>query len=920
MSAFGPYTAPTVLDLDLLGTGGIYLITGDTGSGKTTIFDAICYALFGKASGDVRDGAALRSRNAPPEVKTEVGLEFVYKDKRYGVKRSPEYMRKKTRGEGLTKESAYAELILPDGKVVTGQGEVTAKVTEILGVDKGQFSQIAMIAQGDFQRLLIAKTEDRRKIFGKIFDTGRYEVLGNRLRDEANRLLHECQSIEALGLHTLCGVRIAGEMTDELSALTEGRLTPGESIAVIEELISLDRRSEGECEAAVAELEKKRSTLAGKINTHESLLALKESVTLARAELSRLTSESESFNAAYQAALARGEGLAALSESIARLTATLPDYEAAEDAHTVLAEMLREQGELSAATEQAVAERTELDKKIAADEARLSALSAAAERIGEVRLRLTELEGVLSGYGKALAELDSMQDCDAQVFILTEQYERDRERLRRLTDAYSEMNIAYLDAQAGILAKTLADGEPCPVCGSTEHPAPARMPTDAPDKAALDLAQSEVAQATECARASSEMLGAKRGALAGIQKSLEACVAELPSCCALDLAVASGDGTLRAALTDGKEKTQALCREAKEELLSLEAEASQRTALEESIPSAKARAAKLSSLERERRDSLSALNARIDETKKKAAELQGKLEYKSRNDAQKVINDLQSEHILVSDAVKSAKDALDKCTGEIARQKGIIDGGAQALSGLDGTDIDALREELSALDKRREELLGEIRSAHSRLEANTAIVASLGDLLSRGGECERRYKLVRLLSDTANGSLSGKEKVSLEAYVQGAFFDRIINRANLRLMRMTAGQYELVRRAEAENNQSKSGLELDVIDHYTASSRSVRTLSGGETFMASLSLALGLSDEISSRSGGIQLDTMFVDEGFGSLSPDSLDAAIRVLCSLEEGGRLVGIISHVGELKERIDKQIVVTKNKSGESTVVVRP
>lgn len=470
LSAFGPYAGRVELLLDRLGQSGLYLITGDTGAGKTTIFDAITFALYGEASGGSREPSMLRSKYADPATPTEVTLRFVYAGREYTVRRSPEYTRPARRGAGMVTQAAEAELTCPDGRVITRLREVNQALCGILGVDRQQFSQIAMIAQGDFLRLLLADTRDRQAIFREIFKTGRYQTLQERLKTESAALRQQCDALR----------------------------------------------------------------------------------------------------------------------------------------------------------------------------------------------------------------------------------QRVEQSLGRVRDAAGQP----------------LDGLP---------------PEDA-------LARTE---------------------------------------------------TLLAAAPE--------------------------------------------------------------------------------------------------------------------------------------MDLAAQRERRAALADRRAELADRREQLRLRLAGNAAARDEAGAALTQLTRLEARWGWVRALADTAGGSLNGKEKVMLETYVQTAYFDRIVARANTRFMVMSAGQYELQRCRTADNNRSQSGLELEVVDHYNGTVRSVRTLSGGESFLASLALALGLSDEVQSSAGGIRLDTMFVDEGFGSLDEQALQQALQALASLTGGNRLIGLISHVAELKDRIDRQIVITKQRAGGSTAVLR-
>ena len=918
MRAFGPYSNTTALELDKLGSCGLYLITGDTGAGKTTIFDAICYALFAAASGDVRDGAGLRSKNADPSVKTEVELVFLFKEKKYTVRRSPEYMRKKARGEGFTKEGASSELIMPDGRVVTGVNEVTAEITTLLGVDRAQFSQIAMIAQGDFQKLLLAKTEDRKRIFEKIFNTELYGVLQRRLSDEANRLSDEYQRDANLMEHTLKSIR-AAEVSEDIERLKGNKYKPEESAELIEELIKSDKLLEEQCAADIARTDEEISLTEAQIKTHEELVLMMQELTVAKTECARLEARREELLAVCALADEKAAEIVKITQESARLGATLALYAELDSVRDEL-KLLSLQREACGGELDLLNTRYEtLNKQIEADEKEFKTVGEAALRVGEIKLGKNELDILLSKYKQAKSELDGVCEVDSSVFILDERYRGELGRFQNLTAELAALRTSYLNAQAGILAADLKDGVPCPVCGSTDHPAPCKTVDGAPSKETLDLAEAQELEARERASRTSEELGRLRGALEQRREALLRCAGELSLTDAEELLRENNYARLRELIDEGRDRTRALYEEETVALQECEEKARRYNALQDEIPKHKDELKALDERKRVAQDRLSALDANTSEKTKTAESLASKLEYESQNEVNKVINSLQNRRESLENDINIAKENLTKCDNDIAKNKGIIENLESQASRLKTQDAEQLRQQLLELKAKKGYLLNQSNAIHARIVSNTDVLETMRELILKHGQTYAKYTVIKVISNTANGTVAGKEKISLEAYVQGAFFDRIIDRANVRLMRMTHGQYELKRRLEAENKRPKSGLDLDVVDHYTATERSVKMLSGGETFMASLSLALGLSDEIMSRAGGIKLDTLFVDEGFGSLSPDSLDAAIEALLSLEEGGRLVGIISHVGELKERIERQLVVTKDKNGQSSVRIQ-
>ncbi|MBQ7499400.1 MAG: SMC family ATPase [Clostridia bacterium] len=913
MSAFGPYAGNTVVDFSRLGTSGLYLITGDTGAGKTTIFDAITYALFGEPSGSSRSAGMLRSKYASPDTRTVVELTFEYAGREYYIKRYPDYERPSSRGGGMTTEKANAELKFPDGKVVTKKKDVDAAVTELIGIDRGQFTQIAMIAQGDFLKLLLASTDDRKKIFRKIFHTDNYSVLQDRLKGETSRLGREYELLSASIKQHIDGITCP---EDDVFSIDVGRAKSGE--LPIDEVTVLIQRLTDKDELAEKSLEKETAAIDARIREMTEAIAKAEEYEKAedmlKAAERNLDSESKAA-AAYKKALEEAESKLSeadkLNTRIAELKATAPDY----------AE-LREK----------TAERDTLVRKIGSSESYIDLKKSAAEKlaagIDALKKERETLTDVSADIAKAEAERKTISETSERITAFRTEYGElcSRRRLyenartdyiARRTDAeekkksYEEGYTAYLDEQAGLIAAELEDGKPCPVCGSTEHPKKARLSENAPTKAALDKMKSASEKAEKLAAETSQRAGEIASAVKEKENAIKKSAKEL-----------FGSEDIENVETVICEKEAGLSKQTEDvtELLdSLGKKASRRAELDDLIPEKESELETLKTNIADGEKALAEMNANLASAEKRMKELKEGLEYGSEEELGAAVSELQSRKIGIESAVEKARAEHIACDKRIAELKARIGQAEVMLKDKTEIDVDALKTDRAALAEERQAILRKRSGISTRLSINKNIHARLSTRAKEISGLEARLKTVRALSNTANGNISGKEKIMLETYIQMTYFDRIIARANTRLVTMSNGQFELKRRESADNNRSQSGLELDVIDYYNGSVRSVNTLSGGESFKASLSLALGLSDEICSGAGGIRIDTMFVDEGFGSLDTDSLRQAMNALAGLTEGNRLVGIISHVSELKERIDKQIVVTKEKTGGSRVEIK-
>ena len=910
MSAFGPYAGEVSVNFDALGTSGLYLITGDTGAGKTTIFDAITFALFGEPSGDNRDAGMLRSQYASPETPTEVELVFDYAGRRYTVRRNPQYTRRKTRGEGFTEEKANAELRYPDGRLVTRTREVNQAVTEILGVDRGQFGQIAMLAQGDFRKLLKASTDERKKIFQKLFHTENFYALQMRLKDEAGRLGKEYEKTETSIRQYIAGIAVHEDdvLSLEVSKAKDGALPMDEVLALLDQLITGDEEQYTDITARAKALEtelaevNKRLTLAGaQKKTEEALKKAQAELTVEQPKLPALQSalaEKEKNGPAIEAAVKRS----------AAFTAELPDYaelDSQNKVYTALGESIAELEEKIARTEQDIKASTEDRDKMQAELDTLQ--TAEADQISA--------ENALARKSEQLQSAEALQEEIRAIHELTTKlqtaqaaYVGKAQKAAALKADYDRKYRAYLDEQAGVLAQTLTEGTPCPVCGSRAHPHPAALSAEAPGKAELDRAKAAAERADKEAAAASEEAGkldssikAKKEAALRNSRSLlaaadfEVLVSLLPEkrgiweqekqSCAATLKLHQGRAKR-------KQELAALIRQKDERLKTLAEKQS------------------------EQKNRLTTEQADQKATASRIGTLTEKLSFASAKEAETEIERLAQERKRLQGEIDSARKALDAEREKIAGLEAAVHTHREALADRLEIDTEAEAQKQAALNAEKSALAERSKETYSRLQTNRGIKANIADKIQEAAGIEKRWATVKALSDTANGALSGKDKIMLETYVQMMVFDRILERANLRLLRMTGGQYEFIRRRDASNQKSQSGLELDVIDHYNDTQRSANSISGGEGFMASLSLALGLSDEIQSTAGGIRLDTLFVDEGFGSLDDNALQDVMRALIGLTEGNRLVGIISHVAELKEKIDKQILVTKEKTGGSSV----
>ncbi len=910
ISAFGPYAGTTELDLRVLGTGGLYLITGDTGAGKTTLFDAITFALFGEPSGDMRESAMLRSQYAADDTPTRVELVFAYRGLEYTVRRSPAYERPKLRGEGTTSVPATAEFLAPDTPPVNRVSDVNTAVRELLGVDRAQFCQIAMLAQGEFRRLLTAGTRDRREIFQKIFKTDRYELFQDELRRAENEAKTALDEREAQVLRLLATVRCAPEaaLAPALRQAQAGETSPREAAEILEALI---REDEAALQAAKEEHEQAEvrgdelSRLMEREDARRKRLAELEENEKKRAELMPLIETLKNILAAHAA---REPEIASLRAGITAIELEAPRYEALEK----LRETLGELRAAAAAAEKALSQmREEQARRGAAlqsmrDEA--ASLSDAGEKLQVLRREEDALEARRTALRTLRTELSDLDRIQTTWESAVHAYETAAEKAAEARSAAETARRAFLDEQAGILAETLIEGEPCPVCGSVHHPRKACKAPGAPAESDVNALEEAARLAEADQGEKSRAAGERKGVFSEAKTRLQRRLRELLNDCPLSDGDRQAEELLR--VLDGQAADTA-ARAAAEE-----ARVRRKEALDRLLPQEEAGYADGAEALLRAELRMTGERSQAEALEKQVKELSLALPYPDRKAAEAAKSALQADLDGILAAAERAQAEYAAANGDLTRLEAA---GEQLRSQLDGVtpyELEDAADELAALTARRSELRERQIDLGARLTGSKNALQQIEKITEELDPLRERWAWLSELSDAANGK--SRPHISLETYAQTTWFDRVLGRANVHLMRMSGGKYELKRRDETAGSRGQSGLELDVIDFYNGTERSVRTLSGGESFLASLSLALGLSELVQEQGGGIRLDTLFVDEGFGSLDDETLRVAMNALASLTDGDRLVGVISHVSQLRERIEKQIVVRKLPAGGSAVSI--
>ena len=868
LSAFGPYVERTVIDFSALGEEGLFLIAGDTGAGKTTIFDAISFALYGEASGgkEKRKSKSFHSDYVSDQTETYVELTFRHRGETWWIRRNLEYQRpakkKKDGMETTTRQAADAQMRNEDtGEEILRMDDVNRRVRELLGLTQDQFTQTVMIAQGDFLKILTASSDDRKKLFRDLFHTNLYVDLQSRLQEKNRACADEQKALEQVILSA------------------EGKIDPEAEFAEREILLSY----------------------CGQIQHTDALCAL-----LARLIEQEKAAQEQARAQKKEAADQIGALIAAVTEG-ERVNRDFADWESK---RARLAALTAGQGEIDAQraalaaarraqqleTDEALMRRTlrDMDAQRAALSEAQAALEQAEKALPEAETRMKEAESRGGEIHALLAQAKQMEDCLpvlGEVERLKAALDTQKRELQELTEASSRAQAAYTAAQnsyylsqAGLLARELKAGQPCPVCGSTAHPCPAQITPETVTRQALEQAAKRRETAEKAQSDAATRLAANQAALDEREDRLRA----------LKIGADETRQRLAARIDAAHQAAANRQREIDAARSAYQTLDKRKTAAQSAVDAAQKQ---LAALEEDLRVQTEAF-----EQKRAAHGFEDEASYRLAKRTNADIERLDRE-------IRN----FDEQKRTLAAQTHELE---DKLSGRQRTDLAALQNRRAAALDRQAKAENAEKAMVRKLTLHESAEREIRQANAAIQKKRGKWQIIQELYTCCAGIAAGnpRAKLTFEAYVQQYYFRFVVAAANKRLTRLTDGMFTLRVMREAANRVSQSGLDLEVLDRSTGQARDVSTLSGGESFLASLALALGLSDAVQSQSGQIRMDAMFIDEGFGSLDENALRSSIDVLLELADGKRLIGIISHVQELEERIDKQIVVTKTPNGST------
>lgn len=1024
MRAFGPYGGTQVIDFNLLEDINMFLIHGPTGSGKTTILDAICYALYGQTNGGERTAESMRSKFATTDEPAEVTLIFTFKGDEYKVTRTPKYERPKKRGEGVTVEEGKATLYKKeedDYKLVAARlQEVDRKIEELLVFNVEQFRQVIMIAQNKFRELLTAESKERQKILQDIFETGIYQNVEKQL-EERNSALSEVIKEKGIAYEMLLG-RIKEEVDERLTSYIQTKVLNNapEVSALLQELVSHSRTyrdtNKVQMKRIKEELEKAQNALiqqnekysaylelnalkqkleealkeedaytklekevaqiqkifpivpiekqcmqiqAIKKQTEVALIELEEASQKDSSQLEKLLGiQEESQKEQEQIEVDKAKGL--------MLESYLPKMEALGELVSLESASKKEKDKLTLEKERLAETIKRSEERVVEAETKIKVKDTLIRQIQDAKISLQTIEYILECKIEKQRKSEERLNLLSQYKVIGSDINQLRAKETQLKEKYDGLVAVWMNEQAGVLAETLEEGRPCPVCGSTHHPDKVKS---IQRLVGFDEIQKIEQEKNQFIAAISKKEEEQKGILVrgkGISEDIakiDARLAGYEAKVTIDIESVTIAYKSEVEINLAKDEKQlqeleALCITLEEDKKKISLDAVEFEKIKEALYACQTQLelhkSKVEAIRNELPEGMvnksqllleietikkrqlqfetktQTIQNQISEVKEKISKTKGVLEEKKKGlEEQKVqVEELQDtfnkalleaqiEDESAYELLKNRLDTIEVMQEAIKKyhtEKAIMQSSKEKLEAkvadFDKSQLDLAKEQYEALDKEKERLQLEGADLERKIMLYEEVDTGITNLYEESKSVAKKQHVIGIMAQLAKGKNS--KGLSFERYIQSSIFDEVLESANQKLRPMTTSRYELYRTGDMKRKNAQAGLDIAVIDHYVGQTRPVSTLSGGESFMAALALALGLADVISRLAGASSLDTMFIDEGFGTLDEQSLELAVKTLLNLQDTGRLVGIISHVKELREQIPARLEITSTNKG--------
>lgn len=842
--AFGAFNNLVQIPFEKL--GNLYLLTGVTGSGKTTIFDALIYALFNTASGSLRSSSDFRSHYANEDTKTFVELEFLYNGETYKIKRSPSYLRKKLRGEGYIETSAEAELYLPDGKIITNVKEVDLKITEILGVNAAQFSKIALLAQGEFLKLLNAETNERTQIFRNIFKTNDFLALEEKLKE---KLLFYKNNYE--NLKTSITQYIEQLILNEELNLSKEEILNNSSLSLLNDFIKKIKDFIESDEESFSNIQKNIQI------SDEKLKSNLRKLDLIKTKENLINEKSKTEKEYKEREIEFSEKNKALS--------TIPEKQKIYEKQSIELNKLLQDVEKSKQLQEENQKIELLNKNLKEKKESLEKLKNGLQNLKK--------DYIINSYSKMIDFENKLKDEQEKFIKLKTSLEKEKFE-------FNELENKYLSSQAGILAQKLEENKPCPVCGAINHPNPAKLKETVLSKDELDKIKEKLSNDSEFLN----KISLNCADLIQKQKNSKDFFENLKKRFEINLNKNELSNKIKS--------------------FDFEAEIKNNEEITDNCNN------NINEIKNELSKSNALIKILIENLKsidpKEIIEKYNELT-KKQNELKNEISNTTIEYEKINNIIQKYKSNLELYSKQI-----------EELKDIKIEEFDFINNEIQEIEKENAKLNLKNQEILIRKNLNSNLIKQIEEKFNEITKIEKNYAQYKILSDVSSGQMTGKAKISFEHYIQSYYLDLVLFEANKRLKTMSRNQFHLLRKKSSNSLKSKTALELEVMDYHTFKTRSTKTLSGGESFIAALSLALGLSDCISNLVGAININSIFIDEGFGSLDSETLELALNTINNLANSNKTIAVISHIERLKSAIKTQIIANKTNFGSNITVV--